>query len=235
MNILEIIAKIIQIVAPSFKVSLIDKLQFSDKLMLSDNLHININIDLKDIPKSKTVIMPRTQYTDNEIKNESMIIESIIEESQSLITYEKTAVSTGLHIMLNNPLFWNDFNGFKWKQICILPYVTEKKLNICTLESISRRHFELYLCDNGDIQTTIWSGTKPEIVKFDNNDSTTHSAGGSFWFFEKKTPDKILYFPKLPEIIISFDEKIVKDYLIVTRKPHIEDREEYYILVNKNE
>lgn len=229
----EIIFTILQALIPELKIKLADKIQFAEKINLADNITLNINIDSGDNPGAKAVVMPRgIKNTEKqvELKKEIVVFDSRAGDKAEFEP-EVTAVSSGVHFIIDNPAFWDNKKGFTWKKVKVIPYTIGEKITISTMEEMQEREFELCVNEKGDIEMSIWKGSPYQAVKFFGLKKTNHNARDSFWRFEKCPPNKFVAVPELPEIIISFDKKIVNGYILINREHH-RNRNEYYILVD---
>lgn len=200
------------------------------------NMHVHVDSD----ERMNLMIAPRDR---SGIANKLTVI-STDPRGNPASKFQGLGISSGLHVAIDNNAFWDGQAEFVWKSVKIIPYETGRVLDIAALETVRMnlpRRFSI--CVNSDDRLTveIWKGASPTDIRFDTLPqnplpSANHASGGSHWKFVRNQPEveRFVAFSEMPELIISFKEEIVKDYILITRT-HKGNHKDYYLLVSRKQ
>lgn len=210
--------------------NLINKLEvnfkLADKIQLAENINLNINLsrnEFNNFEAQPTLILTAK---DRETKD-TIQIQS---ENSSALTIKDNLFSSGMHIMIDQPSFWTNDDGFiSYDYIKIFPVIPKKKIYIKT-QKIGRDIN--FIFDEEKIIFDLWNGRKISfLINGLSNEREDEYQLNNYSINIKKHPaNELLLFPKIPETIISFDTKLVDKVITMTRK-HDFYEDEYFVFI----
>ena len=207
-------------------------LKLAEKLQLAES--INIYLDLGDNQDDQTA-------TSNENQDQTTLIlttkekqtQNTIQIQPQNLTIKENSFSIGKHIIIDQVSFWEDnatLTPISVDSLQIFPIILGKEIDIETRQP--GRNMMVRFDDLGmDLQ--LWTDRKIPLVIEKITNPIEKKEGNYSIIVEQHCLDKYLVFNDLPEIIISFDKKVVKTIITMVRK-HNKHKNEYFIFLEAN-
>lgn len=225
------ILNMLNAIAPQMKITGIEQVQLIDKMSLADNININIHFDVGDKITPTAFITPRKHQLENNTEENSIMFSSSPESEQNLAA-QNIPFNSGTHLIINQESFWNNSQVFKFGQIKIIPLQYDEQKTVETMKIIRPESFSVQYKSTEELLTTIWTscGDTKKINLSGTSNQQSLFIKNSNWTFKKYLPDQVMKFEWIPEIVLSFDENIVKESIQIKREHSIR-KNEYYVFV----
>lgn len=233
-NLLELIIQTL-----SFKVKLvgaqvaesIEKAQIAEVIKFADSINININLEANDEVKSTAIITSRTRRSELAITESPIaFLSSGDYQSPYTLATQNIPFSSGSHLIINQPSWWETPEPVVLGRLKLTPIRLGILSTISVIERKNPRTFDIEFIDEDRLTANIWSGKMVKEIDCSNAFPQKLSAENSHWIFEKYSPSQIMKFNKLPEILLSFDENIIREAILIIREHEIRETE-YYVLI----
>lgn len=222
---------IIQSISPSIfrmqndlKLQLAEQITVENKIQAAEQIYFNINFD---ISKDKAKYQPTAMITATNVQEDSST-SVLIDESNNSQALKNLPFSSGTHLMIDNSSWWRRKDHICLGRLKCIPLVTNESVIFNGIER-ENEDYRATLSDNegylvfghhDDRNIKVYEFGKPYSLR-----------GRSRWIFSEYTPEKVIRFDKLPGLIISLKEKIVKKAIVAKRESESLTANEYYLLV----
>jgi len=234
MDEINILLKLLLTLFPNLKFTGIEKLQLVENIKIADIINLNLFIDFSKDTQLVDINHPtKKQYLDKRRTEDPFIASPNKKNKVNSILPEKY-YSSGIHIRIKAPEFWEKSTGLKLRNIQILPANTNQLISLT--EMVPRktpRQIALQIDNDSKLMICIWKGENGRRIDLKNDLMPNEfPLKNSNWTITRYESNDLMTFETVPEIIISFDENIVKESILI-RREHINREDEYYALILK--
>lgn len=224
------ILSVLKTTFPQIKLEEIESEQYITKIKHADYLSCNIHFERGETNKPTAYITPHSNKAESSFEPASLMIMPDKENDDKLII-QRASFSCRTNIIIDNSSFWESAQEIRIRQLKIIPVILGKTICIETMKIPNPRTFKVNMINNNQLIVNIWAYDEEIEIDISNpSNSQIIFHKNCDWTFQKYLPNRIIIFDSMPEIIISFDESIVKDSILIKCEHHIRSNE-YYVLV----
>lgn len=233
-NLIEILNSL-QTLIPKINLINLPKLQLAEKIQFADTVNIQINLKQVNLEQTNAtaIITSRKHHPGNEIEEHSIGFLPQEDQQQSRLIAQTLPFGSGTHLIINQPSWWATNASIRIaERLKIIPICMGELITVNTFETMPSRTFDVRLETEDLFMLQVWGQRKEKSIHLSQPEPFVQ--GNSLWIVEKYLPGAFMSFATLPEIILSFDRKIVRQVILIERQPDIEEPE-YYVLVTQAE
>lgn len=227
---IDTILNVLKVAFPQFKHEDIENDQILEKITQANFLSFNIHFEKGDENTPTVYITQHKNIVEAAFKPTSIMLMHDREHDHKLII-RQAPFSCKTNIIIDNPSLWESTKEIKIRQLKIIPAILDEIICIETMKIPTPRTFKVNIKNDNQLNVNIWAFD--EETEIDISDSSIPQSifrKNCDWTFQKYLPDEIIRFESMQEIVISFDENIVKGSILIKRQHHIRP-DEYYVLV----
>jgi len=224
------ILNVLKATFPQFELKEIEREHFLEKISQADYLSFNIHFEKGEKNAPTVYITPHKSKAEAAFEPASIMVTPDREYNHKLII-QQAPFGCRTNFIINHSSLWESAQEIRIRQLKIIPAILDEATCIETMRIPNPRTFKAKIKNNNQLIVNIWALDEEREIDISSTSSAqTIFARHCNWTFKKYLPDERIQIDNMPEIVISFDEKVVKGAILIKREHQILS-DEYYLLV----